>query len=142
MYLLSIVYSMQVHQYTCAHLVKNSFFDNNRTFISSQLFYAEFVVPYLIQYMYVLPIYMYCTRTQVPNLTLSSWTLARVTLLSREIQRERGRKKQIQANIMAAIMNLCMKTLGMIPIIPENSKHSMRILPFTYLPNTKLFETI
>ena len=71
--------------------------------------------------MYYLYIYMYCTRTQVPNLTLSSWTLARVTLLSREIERERGRKKQIQANIMAAIMNLCMKTLGMIPIIPGNS---------------------
>ena len=35
---------------------------------------------------------MYCTRTEVPNLTLSSWTLARVTLLSREIERKRKKK--------------------------------------------------
>ena len=36
---------------------------------------------------------MYCTRTEVPNLTLSSWTLARVTLLSREIEREEEKSR-------------------------------------------------
>ena len=31
---------------------------------------------------------MYCTQTEVPNLTLSSWTSARVTLLSHMRERE------------------------------------------------------
>ena len=47
---------------------------------------------YTIYVLHTLHTYMYCTRTEVPNLTLSSWTLARVTLLSREIERERKKK--------------------------------------------------